>query len=230
MAHIYESNVERGLADRWSSLLEDGELIDGYYDFVVERTVVSDDEYGSMNIRLKFKESEDGVALYLKFKALAEAHKVASIVEGTVTSVKDYGAFVSLKIGVPALLHLKNMSWMKNPKSSDIVSVGDIVQCLVKELDFAREKVVLDLKSLHPNPLEIAYEQLAAGEIIAGPVTSVMNYGYFVELRPGVEGLLHKSLFSEFLQTNVLNKGDELRVVILSIDSARHRISLGLAE
>jgi small subunit ribosomal protein S1 len=155
------------------------------------------------------------------------------IFEGTVKNITDYGAFVDLG-GIDGLLHVTDMSWGRLQHPSDMLKVGDKVKVVVLKYDRERERVSLGMKQLIPDPWTSAATNYPVGARIKGKVVSIAEYGAFVELEKGVEGLIHVSEMSWTKRmvhpSKVVNVGDEVEVQVLGVDEANRRISLGLKQ
>jgi small subunit ribosomal protein S1 len=155
------------------------------------------------------------------------------IVEGQIKNLTDYGAFVDLG-GIDGLLHVTDMSWGRLQSPADIFRVGDTVQVKVLKFDRERERVSLGYKQLLPDPWGSIEERFPISKQLAGKVASVTDYGAFIELEPGVEGLVHVSEMSWSKRvkhpSKLVNPGDDVIVEVLSIDSKARRISLGMKQ
>jgi len=155
------------------------------------------------------------------------------ILEGTVKNITDYGAFVDLG-GLDGLLHVTDMSWGRVGHPSELVNVGDHVKVVVLKYDPERERVSLGMKQIIPDPWTTIAERLPLNARIKGKVVNLADYGAFVELEPGVEGLIHVSEMSWTKRvthpSKVLEVGQEVEVQVLDIDPANRRISLGLKQ
>ncbi len=155
------------------------------------------------------------------------------IVEGKVKSLTDYGAFVDLG-GLDGLLHVTDMSWGKVQKPADLLKVGEQVQVKVLKLDREHEKISLGLKQLTADPWTSVEERYPVGTNVKGKVSSLADYGAFIELEPGVEGLIHISEMSWSKRSKhpnkILNMGEEVEVRILDINPTDRRISLSLKQ
>ncbi|HEX6278470.1 MAG TPA: 30S ribosomal protein S1 [Pyrinomonadaceae bacterium] len=155
------------------------------------------------------------------------------IVEGTVKNLTEYGAFVDIG-GIDGLLHVTDMSWGRLHHPGDMFKVGDHVQAKVLKLDRDKEKVSLGYKQLLPDPWSTVIEMYPVNSQIKGKVSSVTDYGVFVELEPGVEGLVHVSEISWSKRSaspkRQFNKGEEVEVQVLGVDTEDKRISLGMKQ
>ncbi len=155
------------------------------------------------------------------------------ILEGAVKNITDYGAFIDLG-GLDGLLHITDMSWGRLQHPSEVLKVGDKVKVVVLKYDPERERVSLGMKQIMPAPWSKAAESYPPGLRIKGKVVSVTDYGAFVELEKGVEGLVHVSEMSWSKRavhpSKVVNVGDTVEVQVLGVDEANRRISLGLKQ
>jgi small subunit ribosomal protein S1 len=166
-------------------------------------------------------------------KNLLASLKKGDVITGKVKNIMSYGAFVDIG-GIDGLLHITDMSWGKLKDPKEKVSTGQEIEVTVLEFDPATEKISLGLKQLTPDPWEGLEYRYPIGKKISGKVTSVTNYGAFVELEEGVEGLVH---ISEMFWTkrvrhpsSILDEGQAVDVVVLGVDQANRRISLGLKQ
>jgi small subunit ribosomal protein S1 len=150
-----------------------------------------------------------------------------------VRSLTDFGAFVDIG-GVDGLLHVGDISWARVNKPADVLKVGDAVEAKVLKVDPAKKRISLGMKQLQPHPWDLASEKYKVGERVMGSVTRVADFGAFVELEKGIEGLIHLSEMSWSKKTrraaDVVKAGDQVEVVILGVNQADRRISLGLKQ
>src|SRR5262249_30158891 len=155
------------------------------------------------------------------------------ILEGTVKNITDYGAFIDLG-GLDGLLHITDMSWGRISHPSEVINVGDHIKVVVLKYDPERERVSLGMKQIMPDPWTTAAERYPAGMRIRGKVVSITDYGAFVELEKGVEGLIHVSEMSWTKRvthpSKLLEVGTEVEVQVLDVDPTNRRISLGLKQ
>lgn len=162
-----------------------------------------------------------------------EGMKEGTIVRGIVKNITDYGAFIDLG-GMDGLLHITDMSWGRIKHPSEMLNIGDEIEVQVLKYDNEKERVSLGLKQLQQDPWEVAKDQFPVGTRLAGKVVSLADYGAFVELNEGVEGLIHVSEMSWTKRvkhpSQVVNVGDEVEVVVLEVDNANRRISLGMKQ
>ncbi|HTB21145.1 MAG TPA: 30S ribosomal protein S1 [bacterium] len=187
-----------------------------------------DKENGKISLGLKQRSADPWTAIDIKYPA-ASRHK------GKVVNLTDYGAFVKLEEGVEGLVHVSEMSWLKRVKHpSAVVSVGQEVEVVVLNLDLQNKKISLGMKQTEADPWTTLEERLPIGSKIKGQVKSLTDYGAFVELEDGIEGLLHISDMSwtSNLKTpaDLVKKGDDVEVKVLNIDKEKRKISLGLKQ
>jgi ribosomal protein S1 len=166
-------------------------------------------------------------------EALLEGLQEGQVVKGIVKNLTDYGAFVDLG-GIDGLLHITDMAWKRVKHPSEVVNVGDEIEVKVLKFDRERTRVSLGLKQLGEDPWEDITRRYPVGTRMFGKVTNLTDYGCFVEIEEGVEGLVH---VSEMDWTNknihpskVVQMGDEVEVMVLDIDAERRRISLGMKQ
>ena len=166
-------------------------------------------------------------------KALLESLKEGAIVKGIVKNITDYGAFVDLG-GIDGLLHITDLAWRRVKHPSEVLAVGDEVEAKVLKFDQEKNRVSLGLKQLGEDPWVGLSRRYPSGTRLFGRVTNLTDYGAFVEIEQGIEGLVH---VSEMDWTNknvhpskVVSLGDEVEVMILEIDEDRRRISLGMKQ
>ncbi|HJX09201.1 MAG TPA: 30S ribosomal protein S1 [Candidatus Binatia bacterium] len=155
------------------------------------------------------------------------------IVEGTVKNITGYGAFVDLG-GIDGILHISDMSWGRISHPSEVVHVGDKLQVVVLKFDAEKERISLGMKQLTPDPWNTVASKYPAGSRVQGKVISIMDYGAFVELESGIEGLIHISEMSWSRKiahpSKILQVGQQVEVVVLNVDPGHRRISLGLKQ
>lgn len=184
------------------------------------------------NIVLSRKELTDEIINQQKAATL-NSIEVGYVVEGTIKNLTDYGAFVDIG-GIDGLLHLTDMSWGRLQNPSEIFKVGDQIQVKILKIDKEKEKVSLGYKQLIPDPWSAVAELYPVGAKVKGKISSVTDYGAFVELEPGVEGLVHVSEMSWSKRAknpkSFLKAGDEIDVQVLGVDTEERRISLGIRQ
>ena len=190
---------------------------------------------------LDFNEAKDRISLGLKqlqphpWDNLKEKYKEGDVVKGKVVNISDYGSFVELEKGVEGLIHISEMSWTQHIKHpSQILSLGEIVEAKILNIDYDGRKVSLGLKQLEPDPWVDTETKYPIDSKQKGVVRNLTNFGAFVELEEGIDGLIHISDLSWTKKIRhpgeVVKKGDEVEVVVLSIDKDNRRISLGYKQ
>jgi small subunit ribosomal protein S1 len=190
---------------------------------------------------LKFDRENEKVSLGLKqltpdpWTTCDEKYPVGNRVRGKVVSLTDYGAFVELEEGIEGLVHVSEMSWtqkVRNP--SKVVSIGDIIEAVVLSLDKNNKRISLGMKQIEPNPWDVIAEKYPVGTRINGKVRNLTEFGAFIGLDEGIDGLIHISDISwtKHLKhpSEVLKKGQTVEAVVLSVDKAKERLSLGLKQ
>jgi small subunit ribosomal protein S1 len=184
------------------------------------------------NIVLSRKALTDEVVNQQKSETLSQI-EVGYVVEGTIKNLTEYGAFVDIG-GIDGLLHVTDMSWGRLHNPAEQFKVGEQIQVKVLKLDREKEKVSLGYKQLLPDPWSTVNEVYPVDSKVTGKVSSVTDYGVFVELEPGVEGLVHVSEISWSKRSKspkkLFNPGDEVEVQVLGTDTVDRRISLGMKQ
>jgi small subunit ribosomal protein S1 len=156
-------------------------------------------------------------------------------VKGSVTNIMTYGAFVKLEEGVEGLVHISEMSWTRRINHpSEMVSIGEEVEVVVLDINKDKQEISLGMKQTEVNPWELVAEKYPPGTVIEGKVRNLASYGAFVEIEPGIDGLLHVSDLSwtkKLTHPNeMLKKGDSVKCVVLEVDQAKQRVALGLKQ
>jgi small subunit ribosomal protein S1 len=184
-------------------------------DVVVDRRAIAEDEERAGKER-RFSELKEG-----------------DIVQGEIRSLTDYGAFVDIG-GADALLHVGEISWRRVNKPSDVLSAGQQIEAVIVKIDSDKRRVAISMKQLQPHPWDAVAEKYKAGERVRGTVTRIADFGAFVEIEPGIEGLIHISEMSwaKRVKTpgDVVKPGETVEAVILGVNTAERRISLGLKQ
>jgi small subunit ribosomal protein S1 len=184
-------------------------------DVVVDRRVITEDE--------------ERVAKEQRYSEVREGETV----QGTLRSLTDYGAFVDIG-GVDALLHVSDISWSRISKPADVLTVGQQVEVRVLKIDPDKRRISVGMKQLQPHPWDAVAEKYKTGERVRGTVTRLMEFGAFVELEPGIEGLIHISEMSWGKKvrkaSEVVKPGETVEAVILGANAGERRISLGLKQ
>ena len=190
---------------------------------------------------LKFDRERNRVSLGLKqlgedpWESISSRYPEGSRVMGRVTNITDYGAFVEIEEGVEGLVHVSEMDWTnKNVNPAKVVQVGDEVEVMILDIDEERRRISLGMKQCQANPWELFAATHNKGDKVKGVIKSITDFGIFVGLEGGIDGLVHLSDLSwdEPGEEAVRNykKGDEVEAVVLSVDPERERISLGIKQ
>jgi len=184
-------------------------------DVVVDRRAIAEDEERAGKER-RFSEFKEG-----------------DTVQGEVRSLTDYGAFVDIG-GADALLHVGEISWRRVNKPSDVLSAGQQIEAVIIKIDSDKHRIAISMKQLQPHPWNAVADKYKAGERVQGTVTRIADFGAFVEIEPGIEGLIHISEMSwaKRVRTaaDVVKPGETVEAVILGVNAAERRISLGLKQ
>ena len=185
------------------------------------------------NLIVSRRELIEGVQAEKKAELLASLQK-GEIRKGRVKNITDFGAFVSIEDAIDGLLHITDMSWGRIKHPSELIKVGQELDVMVLDVDRERERVSLGLKQTTPNPWDAIQDQFPVGARVMGKVVNLAAYGAFVEIAPGIEGLVHISEFSWTKRvaraSDMLSVGDEVQVVVLSIDVENQKIALGIRQ
>ena len=188
--------------------------------------------YDRHNILISRRELIEGTLAEKKAALLASLQK-GEVRKGRVKNITDFGAFIDLD-GLDGLLHITDMSWGRIKHPSEMLKVGQELDVMVLEVDQERERVSLGLKQTTENPWATIAEQFPVGAVVKGKVVNLAAYGAFVEIAPGIEGLVHISEFSWTKRvaraSDMLNSGDEVEVAILSVDAENQKIALGIRQ
>jgi small subunit ribosomal protein S1 len=190
---------------------------------------------------LDYNDNKERISLGLKqlsehpWKGIEEKYPEGAHVRGKIVSITDYGAFMELEKGIEGLIHISEMSWTQHIKHpSKIVGVGDIVEAVVLKVDKVNQKISLGIKQLEPDPWERVPEDFHVGDIVKGKIRNLAAFGAFVELKEGIDGLIHISDMSWTKKINhsgeLLKKGEPVEVKVLDIDVEKRRISLGIKQ
>ncbi len=190
---------------------------------------------------LKYDRETDRVSLGVKqlkpdpWELVPEKYPAGSRVGGKVVSITDYGAFVELEEGVEGLVHISEMSWSKKPRHpSKIVKVGEEIEIEVLKVDAATKRISLGMKQLLPNPWDVVEEFYPVGSIIEGKIKNITDFGIFIGIEEGIDGLIHVSDLSwtERIKhpSEKYSKGESIQAVVLKIDKENERFSLGVKQ
>lgn len=189
---------------------------------------------------LKYNAETERVSLGLKqtmedpWNTATQNYSSGKKVKGRVVSLTDYGAFVQLEQGIEGLIHVSEMTWTKPKHPSKVLEMGQEVECVVLDIDAQNKRISLGLKQLEPDPWTLFTQQYSPGDVIRGKVRSITDYGVFVGIEDGVDGMVHKSDISWTQRVNnpadLYRKGDEVEAIILSINHGEKKVSLGIKQ
>jgi small subunit ribosomal protein S1 len=250
LAEIAEGQVRRGVV---KNLADFGAFVDlGGIDGLLH---ITDMSWGRVShpsevvnidqeievVVLKVDRERERIALGLKqltpspWKKVDERYPLGTRVMGEVTNIVPYGAFVKLEEGLEGLVHISEMSWTKRINHpSEILAVGTKIEVLVLDINKEKKEISLGMKQTETNPWELVGEKYPAGTLIEGVVRNLTNYGAFVEIEEGIDGLLHVSDMSWTKKVahpnEVIQKGDKLKAVVLSVDQDKKRVALGVKQ
>ncbi len=192
---------------------------------------------------LKFNTDSERVSLGLKqitpdpWINAEDKYIPGTVVQGKVVSIKDYGAFIELEEGIEGLVHVSEMSWtrqIKNPKQ--FLKIGDEVKAVVLDIDVSQTRISLGMKQLEENPYEKVVETYPPGTVVEGVIRNIADFGVFVELEPGIDGLVHITDLSWTQRvrhpSELYKKGDQVKAMVLNIDNSgeKPKISLGIKQ
>jgi small subunit ribosomal protein S1 len=190
---------------------------------------------------LDFDREKSRVSLGLKqlqadpWTTVSEKYQLGARISGKVVSLADYGAFVELDKGIEGLIHVSEMSWtrkVRNPAS--ILKVNDVVDCVILKVDTGAKRISLGMKQVEPNPWDTVAERYPIGTIIEGKIKNITDFGVFIGIDEGIDGLVHISDISWTRRykhpSDVFKKGDAVRALILAIDREQERFSLGIKQ
>jgi small subunit ribosomal protein S1 len=169
------------------------------------------------------------------WETVEERYPVGSRVKGVVVNIMNYGAFVRLEEGIEGLVHISEMSWTKRiAHPADMLSLNEEIEVVVLDVNKEKQEISLGIKQLETNPWTVAAQKYPSGTIVTTKVTSLTNYGAFVEIEPGIDGLIHISDMSWTKKYNhpseALEKGQEVKCLVLEVDEEKHRVSLGIKQ
>ena len=190
---------------------------------------------------LKFDKEKQRVSLGFKqltpdpWLDAAERYPIGAHVHGRVISVTDYGAFIELEQGIEGLVHVSEMTWSKRMKHpSKLVNVGDQVEAVVLNVNPTERRISLGLKQLESNPWETLHDKFPVGTVVEGKVRNLTDFGAFIEIEDGIDGLVHVSNLSWTKRvkhpSEVLKKGDKVKAIVLAIEPDQRRLSLGVKQ
>ena len=190
---------------------------------------------------LKYDQEKNRVSLGLKqisedpWADISQKYPVGSKISGKVVNVADYGAFVQIEDGIEGLIHISEMSWTKRIKHpSTIVNAGDTVEAVILDVDRDNRRISLGMKQIEPNPWVLLKEKYPIGTKITGKIRNITDFGLFIGVEEGIDGLIHISDISWAGKVKNLNetykKGDDVEAVVLNIDPSSERFSLGVKQ
>ncbi len=190
---------------------------------------------------LNIDREKEKIALGLKqreaspWEEIEKKYPVGSRIHGAVVNLMSYGAFVKLEDGIEGLVHISEMSWTRRVNHpSELVQPGQEVDVVVLEINKDKQEISLGMKQTEVNPWELVSEKYPPGTVIEGKVRNLANYGAFVEIEPGIDGLLHISDMSWTKKVThpneILKKGDSVKCVVLDVDRDKQRVSLGVKQ
>ena len=190
---------------------------------------------------LKYDKDSDRVSLGIKqlrpdpWATVTERYPVGSKTVGKVVSITDYGVFVEIEEGVEGLIHISEMTWSKKPRHpSKLVAVSDEIEVMVLNIETETKRISLGMKQLQPNPWDLVSENYPVGSIIEGKIKNITDFGIFIGIEEGIDGLIHVSDLSwtERIKhpTEKYAKGDTIQAVVLKIDRENERFSLGVKQ
>jgi len=190
---------------------------------------------------LSFDRDRERVSLGLKqlqedpWAKAEEKYPVGTRVQGRVVSLADYGAFVEVEEGIEGLIHVSEMSWTRKVRNpARLLSVGDLVECVVLNIDASQKRISLGMKQVEPNPWDVVAEKYPVGTIIEGKIKNITDFGIFIGIDEGIDGLVHISDISWTKRykhpSEAFKKGDQVRAVVLNIEKENERFSLGIKQ
>ncbi len=190
---------------------------------------------------LSFDRERERVSLGLKqlandpWAAACQNYTIGTKVTGKVVSLADYGAFVEVEEGIEGLIHVSEMSWTRKVRNpGKILNVGDLVECVVLNIDTENKRISLGMKQVEPNPWDLVAEKYPVGTMIEGKIKNITDFGIFIGIDEGIDGLVHISDMSWTKRfkhpSEIYKKGDSVRAVVLNIDKENERFSLGVKQ
>ncbi len=218
---LHITDISWGRVNHPSDVLSVGQELD---------VMVLDVDMERERISLGLKQQSDN-----PWEGIEARFPVNSTVRGKVVNLMPYGAFIEIEEGVEGMVHVSEMSWTKRvARASDVLTVGEEVEAMVLSINVDDQKISLGMRQTEDNPWDVVAQQYPIGARVSGTVRNFTNYGAFVELQEGVDGMIHVSDMSWTRKVNhpseVLKKGDEVEAVVLEVDPSQQRISLGLKQ
>ena len=211
----------------WGRISHPSEVVE--FDQEIECVVIGVDKaHEKISLGLKQKVKSP-------WETVEERYPVGARVKGTVVNIMNYGAFIRLEEGIEGLVHISEMSWTKRvAHPADILNLNEEIDVVVLDVNKDKQEISLGVKQLETNPWSVASQKYPPGTIVTTKVTELTNYGAFVEIEPGVDGLIHISDMSwtkKFNHPNeALEKGQDIKCVVLDVDEDKHRVSLGIKQ
>jgi len=211
----------------WGRITHPSEVVK--FDQEIECIVIGvDKENEKISLGLKQK-------IESPWETVEERYPIGGHVKGTVVNIMNYGAFIRLEEGVEGLVHISEMSWIKRiAHPADILNLNEEIDVVVLDVNKDKQEISLGIKQLETNPWSVASQKYPPGTIVTTKVTGLTNYGAFVEIEPGIDGLIHISDLSwtkKFNHPNeVLEKGQDIKCVVLEVDEEKRRVSLGIKQ
>jgi len=250
LADIREGQVRKGVV---KNIADFGAFVDlGGIDGLLHITDMSWGRIGHPSEMLKVEQEveckvlsvdrgKEKISLGLKqmtpspWENVEQKYPVGTRVKGTVVNIMSYGAFVKLEQGLEGLVHISEMSWTRRINHpSDVANAGDEVEVVVLEIDKDKQEISLGMKQAEVNPWTVVKEKYPPGTVITGTVRNMTNFGAFVEIEEGIDGLLHVSDLSWTRKighpSELLKKGQQLQCVVLAVDEEKMRVALGLKQ
>ena len=211
----------------WGRISHPSEVVE--FDQEIECVVIGVDKNNekiSLGLKQKVKSP---------WETVEDRYPVGARVKGTVVNIMNYGAFIRLEEGIEGLVHISEMSWTKRiAHPADLLTLNDEIDVVVLDVNKDKQEISLGIKQLETNPWSVASQKYPPGTIVTTRVTGLTNYGAFVEIEPGIDGLIHISDLSwtkKFNHPNeALEKGQEIKCVVLEVDEEKHRVSLGIKQ
>ena len=211
----------------WGRITHPSEVVE--LDQEIECIVIGvDKDHEKISLGLKQK-------VQSPWETVADRYPIENRVKGTVVNIMNYGAFIRLEEGIEGLVHISEMSWTKRiAHPADVLNLNEEIEVVVLDVNKDKQEISLGIKQLETNPWTVAAQKYPPGTVVTAKVTSLTNYGAFVEIEPGIDGLVHISDLSWTKKFNhpseALTKGEELKCLVLEVDEDKHRVSLGIKQ
>jgi len=211
----------------WGRISHPSEIVE--LDQEIECVVVGvDKEHEKISLGFKQKTSSP-------WKDVEQRYPVGATVKGKVVNVMSYGVFMRLEDGIEGLVHISEMSWTKRlAHPSELVNLGDEIEVVVLSVNKEKQEISLGLKQTQTNPWAIASQKYPSGAIVSAKVRSLTNFGAFVEVEPGIDGMIHISDLSWTRKHShpgeALHKGEEIKCIVLEVNEEKRRVSMGIKQ